>query len=289
MAGAGRQGAEGRRLRQAAGLAHAPTASPSSRSTPAPTRSTATAAAGRSGWYPGGWDVRQRHAEPDPKAANAAILEDLAGGATSVLLQIQAPGQAGLSYGAGGAADGARRACSSMACAIALDARENTMDAAGSLIEIWRAAGINENERRGAFNYDPLGVLAKTGTLYYPAAALLRDRRQVRRRLPHHVARHGAAGRRPPLSRGRRQRGPGAGGHAGDAGGLPARLRGARGCGRAWRSARSRSRWRPMPTCSSTIAKLRAARRLVAARRRGLRRRQRRRPRCTSPPPRRSA
>ena len=34
---------------------------------------------------------------------------------------------------------------------------------------MWRGAGIGENERRGAFNYDPLGVLAKTGTLYYPA------------------------------------------------------------------------------------------------------------------------
>ena len=55
------------------------------------------------------------------------------------------------------------------ACTIALDARENTMDAAGSLIEIWRAADIGENERHGAFNYDPLGVLATTGTLYYPA------------------------------------------------------------------------------------------------------------------------
>ena len=54
-------------------------------------------------------------------------------------------------------------------CAVALDARENTMDAAGSLIEIWRERGIGENQRRGAFNYDPLGVLARTGTLYYPA------------------------------------------------------------------------------------------------------------------------
>ena len=44
------------------------------------------------------------------------------------------------------------------------------MDAAGSLIEIWREAGIGENKRRGAFNCDPLGVLARTGTLYYPAA-----------------------------------------------------------------------------------------------------------------------
>ncbi len=121
------------------------------------------------------------------------------------------------------------RACSSTRCTIALDARENTMDAAGSLIEIWREAGIGENSRHGAFNLDPLGMLAATGTLYYPAQSVVRDRRQVRLRLPHHDARHGAARRRPPLSRGRRQRGAGARRHAGDAGCLPARLRGAWG------------------------------------------------------------
>jgi methylmalonyl-CoA mutase len=126
------------------------------------------AAVGRSGWYPGGWDVRQRHVEPDPAAANAAILEDLASGATSVVLQVMAPGQGGLSYSAE-ALGGALRGVALKGTAIALDARENTLDAAGSLIEVWRSAGINENERRGAFNHDPLGVLAETGTLYYPA------------------------------------------------------------------------------------------------------------------------
>ena len=123
---------------------------------------------GRSGWYPGGWDMRQRHLEPDPAAANTAILEDLENGATSLLLQVLAPGQGGLSYGAE-ALHVALRGVALNGTAIALDARENTLDAAGSLIEVWRAAGINENERRGAFNYDPLGVLAETGTLYYPA------------------------------------------------------------------------------------------------------------------------
>lgn len=126
-----------------------------------------TAAAGRNGWYPGGWDVRQRHLESDPAAANAAILEDLEGGATSVLLQIQAPGQAGLSYGATALA-AALRGVPVKGVAVALDARENTMDAAGSLLEIWRAAGASENERRGAFNCDPLGVLAAAGTLCDP-------------------------------------------------------------------------------------------------------------------------
>jgi methylmalonyl-CoA mutase len=115
-----------------------------------------------------GWDARQRHAEPDAKRANAAILEDLAGGVGSLLLQIEAPGQFGIDYGR----DALEKVLEGVAlrrCAIALDARENTLDAAGSLIELWRAAGIGEAERAGAFNLDPLGVLAKTGTLYYPA------------------------------------------------------------------------------------------------------------------------
>jgi methylmalonyl-CoA mutase len=122
----------------------------------------------RTAYFPGGWDIRQRHAEPDAKAANAAILEDLMGGATSLLLQIVAPGQAGMGYGAE-ALTAALKGVFLDACGLALDAGENTMDAAGSLIEIWRGAGVGENQRRGAFNYDPLGVLARTGTLYYPA------------------------------------------------------------------------------------------------------------------------
>src|SRR5262245_4423690 len=125
--------------------------------------------AGRAAYFPAGWDIRQRYVEPDAKAANCAILDDLAGGVTSLLLQIVAPGQAGLSYGAEALAvalDGVFLE----GCAVALDARENTMDAAGSLIAIWRQRGIGENRRRGAFNLDPLGVLARTGTLYYPAA-----------------------------------------------------------------------------------------------------------------------
>ena len=128
-----------------------------------------TVAQGRSGWFPGGWDVRQRHLEPDPKAANAAILEDLSGGATSVVLQISAPGQGGLNYGPEAMA-AALKGVYLNACTIALDARENTLDAAGSLLALWREESISENVRRGAFNYDPLGTLARTGTLYYPAA-----------------------------------------------------------------------------------------------------------------------
>jgi methylmalonyl-CoA mutase len=133
----------------------------------------------------GPWDIRQLHAEPDAALANAAILEDLAGGVSSLLLQIEAPGQGGLPYAKNGL-ERALQGVSLRATSIALDARENTMDAAGSLLEIWRAASIGENERHGAFNLDPVGVLAKTGTLYYPperscaiAAKFARDCRSM--------------------------------------------------------------------------------------------------------------
>jgi methylmalonyl-CoA mutase len=126
-----------------------------------------TSPVGRTAWFPGGWDVRQRHVDTDPKAVNAAVLDDLMGGGTSILLQVQAPGQTGISYGAE-ALSQALKGVHLDACCIALDARENTLDAAGSLLEIWRDQTVSDSERRGAFNYDPLGVLAKTGTLYYP-------------------------------------------------------------------------------------------------------------------------
>jgi methylmalonyl-CoA mutase len=122
---------------------------------------------GRTGWFPGGWDVRTIHADVDPMAVNKAIHDDLQNGATSLLLQIKAPGQAGLPHGAEGLS-AALKGVFLDACAIALDARESTHEAAGSMLQIWREAGINENSRRGAFNYDPLGVLAKTGSLYHP-------------------------------------------------------------------------------------------------------------------------
>ena len=141
------------------------------------------APAGRTGWFPGGWDVRQRHVETDPKAANAAILEDLTGGGTSVLLQIQAPGQAGLSYGAEALAQ-ALKGVFLNACTIALDARENTLDAAGSLLEIWRDGGHQRERPARRLQLRPAGRAGQDRHALLSAGPLLRDRRQARRRLP---------------------------------------------------------------------------------------------------------
>ena len=157
------KGADVERLstRTADGVTIAPLATAATAAEAAPAR------VGRAGREQA-WDIRQRHAEPDPKLANAAILADLEGGVNSLVLQIEAAGQSGLGYGAAALA-AALAGVSLPRVTIALDGRENTMDAAGSLIEIWRENHIDEPSRHAAFNYDPLGVLAKTGTLYYPA------------------------------------------------------------------------------------------------------------------------
>ena len=119
-----------------------------------------------------GWDIRQVCAELDPVAANAAILEDLAGGTTSVLLQVAAPGWSGIGYEQAVMARALQGVMLDVA-PISLLAGEYTPDAAGSLIALWRAGGVPETLRRGAFNYDPLGTLAATGALYHPAPKAL--------------------------------------------------------------------------------------------------------------------
>lgn len=133
-----------------------------------------------------GWDLRQICAEPDPVAANAAILEDLAGGTTSVLLQIAAPGWTGVSHEQASMARALEGVMLDVA-PISLVAGEYTPDAAGSLLALWRIAGVGDATRRGAFNYDPLGTLASTGALYHSipkaleiAAGLIRTTASMR-------------------------------------------------------------------------------------------------------------
>ncbi len=119
-----------------------------------------------------GWDIRQLHAEPNPATANDAILEDLAGGATSIQLQVAAPGWSGLPYD-GTSLDRTLRDVLLDVCPISLVAGEYTPDAAGSLIALWQQRGIADQHRLGAFNYDPVGTLAQTGALYHPVERAL--------------------------------------------------------------------------------------------------------------------
>ncbi len=128
-------------------------------------RDTGTAAfAHRAASRDSGWDIRQFHAGRDPAAVNAAILEDLAGGTTSLTLLI---GPAGLPLTGGNLAKALDGVLLDI-CPVSLLAGENTPAAAQELIALWTAKGIAPAARRGHLNADPLGLLAVTGQLSLP-------------------------------------------------------------------------------------------------------------------------
>ncbi len=116
-----------------------------------------------------GWDIRTFHIESDPKAANAAILEDLEGGVTSIGLQVGGNGLPATREAIGTAIAGVLLDV----CPVVLVAGENTFDAALALIAEWDAKGIKASDRQGSFGADPLGTLAMTGRLSEPVETAL--------------------------------------------------------------------------------------------------------------------
>jgi methylmalonyl-CoA mutase len=101
-----------------------------------------------------GWDVRQLHADPDPKRANEAILADLSHGATSVWLQLGA-GVADLAT----ALDGVYLDLAP----IALDAGAHTPAAAAALLRLAEERSVDPGELAGTVGADPIGLRARTG------------------------------------------------------------------------------------------------------------------------------
>lgn len=106
-----------------------------------------------------GWDVRQRHADPDPRRANEAILADLENGVTSLWLQA---GPAGLP--AGTLRDALAGVYLDLA-GIALDAGADFAAAARELLALYTEgpAAPGARQAAGSLGADPLGLLARTG------------------------------------------------------------------------------------------------------------------------------
>ncbi|RFU36460.1 methylmalonyl-CoA mutase [Actinomadura logoneensis] len=108
-----------------------------------------------------GWDVRQRHAHPDPDVTRAAVLADLENGATSVWLTL---GAAGVSVAA--LPDVLRDVHLDLA-PVVLDAGAETGEAAEAFLTLAADRGTAPSGNLGA---DPIGLAARTG-----APAILDD------------------------------------------------------------------------------------------------------------------
>jgi len=130
-----------------------------------------------------GWDIRLEHANPDRKASNAAILTDLQRGATSLTLRLDTAGRAGLDADHPDAADLAGvdglmvysvddldallDGVHVHMCGVALEAGAAFVPAAATLAGVWAKRNVGAEQAWGAFNADPLAVLARDGALPY--------------------------------------------------------------------------------------------------------------------------
>ncbi len=137
----------------------------------------------------GNWDVRQVHGYPDPAKCNDIILRDLTRGATSLIVRFDAAARHGLDADTADA-DGLAGDDGVMVYSvddldllltgvhldlapISLDAGAQFLPAAGLLAALWERRGISADKAWGAFNADPLGTLADSGTLPAPVDAAM--------------------------------------------------------------------------------------------------------------------
>lgn len=121
-----------------------------------------------------GWDIRTFTSAADPAEANAAVLEDLQGGATSIALHIATPGGSGLACDRTTLARALDGVLLEM-CAIALIAGERAPVAAEALLAMWDERRIALDQRQGHFNADPLGTMAAMGGLTLPLETALSE------------------------------------------------------------------------------------------------------------------
>jgi methylmalonyl-CoA mutase len=115
------------------------------------------------------WDVRTLIAHPDPSRANAETLEDLEGGAASVVLRLDPTGR-------GGVAVGSAEALARVLDGVVLELASVAIDAGfyGVKAADWLAAAAKASpSARLAFHLDPLGALAEAGSSPGPIEAHL--------------------------------------------------------------------------------------------------------------------
>ncbi len=128
-----------------------------------------------------GWAIRTEHHDADPEQVNAAMLTDLARGATALTLRLDRAARRGLDgddpraegmAGVDGAMvysiddlDRALRGVYLDMVPLSLEAGAQAEPAAALLAALWRNRGITPAQAQGAFNADPLGVLAAGGVL----------------------------------------------------------------------------------------------------------------------------
>ena len=131
-----------------------------------------------------GWDIRQWHAHPDPKVTNAAILEDLENGATSIHLVLDDSVRNGAGASAPNAGETGVMLYTLADVGVTLNGVLPTLapvsvEGGQAAIVAGALVAAHCEQDAGAalieFNYDPIGTLAASGTLPVSAEMALQQ------------------------------------------------------------------------------------------------------------------
>jgi methylmalonyl-CoA mutase len=133
------------------------------------------------GAVPANWDLRQEFSQADLATANRAMVEDVNGGVTSLLIRLDAAAASGFDPDDAAAGQLAARgglmiysvedlaeAVSGIPLeriSVSLEAGAAFLPAAALLVACWERRGLGVSEARGAFNADPWAALASSGRL----------------------------------------------------------------------------------------------------------------------------
>ncbi|TQM45412.1 methylmalonyl-CoA mutase family protein [Pseudonocardia cypriaca] len=110
---------------------------------------------------PAGWDVRQRHADPDPAAARGAVLADLENGVSSIWLAVGAGGTAVADLGA--VLDGVHLDLAPVVLDASGDSADTELAAADAFLGLAADRGVPPADLLGTLGLDPVGRRARTG------------------------------------------------------------------------------------------------------------------------------
>ncbi len=110
------------------------------------------------------WQIRQEQTHPDRSVANREILEDLNGGVTEITLRFGGDSGAMLVSNLDELSAVLEGVYLDMA-GVALDAGSDAVAGAALLAAHWRENGIGPDQALGSFRIDPLGALAREGSL----------------------------------------------------------------------------------------------------------------------------
>ncbi len=122
-----------------------------------------------------GWEIRQRIGAPDPDTANRQMLVELDGGANGIILDIEAAGQTGCRISS---ASDMTAAISGMRLDLApleLRAGLGAPDAARHLLAALSGLDIPPKSAQVFLGLDPIGTLARWGTLPLPIEKALAE------------------------------------------------------------------------------------------------------------------